>query len=255
MQVKQPLVLLHGWGVNSSIWNPILPLLDPGFEVTVIDLPGYGNDVDCVEEYSLGGVANEFLARAPAQAVWVGWSLGATVAMSAAISHPERVLKLQLVSPTPRFLNGSDWNFGVGLAPFESLADEFDVNYEKALQKFLLLQVHTNDRIRFRESRAMVKELGRTLNQKNPPSRDTLRAGLKILCDTDQRSQLGDLTVSTQVIAGRDDQIVPIEASEFLYQQLENGHSFHRFDASHLPFLEAPNEYIEALTTFVNPIQ
>ena len=98
----------------------------------------------------------------------------------------------------------------------------------------------------------MVRELGRTLKQCIPPSPHTLGAGLRILSDTDLRSQLGELKVETQVITGRDDHVVPMAASEFLFSQLANGHSIHRFKTGHLPFLEAPSEYIEALTTFAN---
>ena len=42
--MKTPLVLLHGWGVNSQIWEEILPALSESFELHVLDLPGYGND-------------------------------------------------------------------------------------------------------------------------------------------------------------------------------------------------------------------
>lgn len=237
------------------IWNRLLPLLESDFDVSVIDLPGYGNDVDYAEEYSLDAVADEVLARAPDQAIWAGWSLGGTIAMAAAIAQPARFLKLQLVSATPRFLTGPDWDFGVDLEPYESLANDFDKDYEKAIQKFLLLQVLTDDRSRFRESRTMVRELGRSLNQCNPPSSRTLRAGLKILSDTDLRPRLADLQVETQVIAGSNDHVVPVEANEFLFGQLENGHSLHIFNTGHMPFLEAPTKYIEALNMFANPTQ
>lgn len=41
--VENPaLVLLHGWGMSSTIWTPLLPALTQSFYVTVIDLPGLG---------------------------------------------------------------------------------------------------------------------------------------------------------------------------------------------------------------------
>lgn len=253
--MKQPLVLLHGWGVNSLIWNQILPLLESEFDIYVIDLPGYGEDIDYAGDYSLDAIANEVLSRAPEKAIWIGWSLGGTIAMAAAIAQPERFFKLQLVSATPRFLNGPDWDFGVDQEPFATLADDFENDYTKAVQKFLLLQVVTDDRARLKKSRTMVRDLGLALNQFKPPNRRTLRAGLEILSDTDLRAQLGNLTVETQVVAGRHDHVVPVAASEFLFNQLANGHSIHPFDAGHLPFIESSSQYIEALTTFANPTQ
>ena len=42
VQDKIPLVLLHGWGMNRCIWEPLLPGLGQRFAVTAPDLPGHG---------------------------------------------------------------------------------------------------------------------------------------------------------------------------------------------------------------------
>ena len=250
--MKKPLVLLHGWGVDSSIWNGILPALETHFELTVVDLPGYGCDTDYNGEYSLDAVANEVLARAPEKAIWVGWSLGGTIALAAAISHPERFLKLQLVSVTPQFLNSADWDRGVEPEPFESLARDFEVDYEKAIRKFLLLQLFTKDRSKIKMTKTLVRELSQVLSQRSRPTNKTLQSGLNLLSQTNLRPRLNELEVETQVIAGQNDQVVPMAASEFLFDQLECGHSFHPFNAGHLPFLESQSKYIATLTTFTN---
>jgi pimeloyl-ACP methyl ester carboxylesterase len=38
----EPLVLLHGLGGTKAVWEPVLPLLEPDREVTVLDMPGFG---------------------------------------------------------------------------------------------------------------------------------------------------------------------------------------------------------------------
>ena len=38
----EPLLLLHGIGSNLRIWDPVLPLLTPLFDVIAVDLPGHG---------------------------------------------------------------------------------------------------------------------------------------------------------------------------------------------------------------------
>ena len=250
--MKYPLVLLHGWGVNSLIWNRILPLLVSDFDLTLIDLPGYGNEVDYAGEYSLDTITDKVLTRAPDEAIWVGWSLGGTIAMAAAIARPERFLKLQLVSTTPCFLKGSDWQYGVDIEPYESLANDFDREYEKSIRKFLLLQVFTSDRSKIKGKKMLVRELSQTLRECERPTGNTLQAGLELLRQTDLRPCLADLKVETQMIAGRNDHVVPVEASEFLFRHLKNGHSLQVFETGHLPFLEAPSKYIEALTTFAD---
>lgn len=39
----RPLLLIHGWGVTFKIWQNLAPLLDPHFQLIMIELPGIGN--------------------------------------------------------------------------------------------------------------------------------------------------------------------------------------------------------------------
>ena len=107
--MKSRLVLLHGWAVNSLIWNPILDQLKDRYEVTVVDLPGYGAQKNYDGDYDIQTVVADVLSRAPEVANWIGWSLGGTIALAAAIAQPNRFERLQLIStcllytsPSPR---------------------------------------------------------------------------------------------------------------------------------------------------------
>lgn len=253
--MRRPLVLLHGWGVNSMIWDRIMPRLANDFELTVIDLPGYGNDTRYSGGYRLEELVDVVLSRAPHRANWVGWSLGATIALAAAIAQPARFLKLQLISATPCFLNRADWQHGVDIGPFESLAAEFERDYEKAVKKFLLLQVLTRNRAQMKPSKSLVRALTPSLTQSPRPSSQTLQQGLQILASTDLRAQLCQLPIETQVIAGASDHVVPVAASEYLFGQLPHGHSLNIFETGHLPFLEAPDKYIGSLNFFTTATQ
>ena len=49
-----PLVLIHGWGLNSGVWQPLAEKLSSFFKVITVDLPGYGLNVNnTLEDYSL----------------------------------------------------------------------------------------------------------------------------------------------------------------------------------------------------------
>src|ERR687896_2293923 len=39
----EPLVLIHGIGHTWRGWKPMLPLLEPRFDVLAVDLPGFGH--------------------------------------------------------------------------------------------------------------------------------------------------------------------------------------------------------------------
>lgn len=242
--MKTPLVLLHGWGVNSQIWNELLPDLHESFELTVLDLPGYGNDTLYAGTFTEDRVLQHVLSSAPEQAHWIAWSLGATIAMQAALRFPERFLKLQLVSATPKFMAGPDWSIGMADEPLHQLVNQFDAGYTKGLKKFLLLQSahpeNTRDSIR--------KRLDSILRLPTP-SLETLRDSLALLTHSDLREQITNLKIETQIVAGRLDRVVSPLASHWLSEAIP-GAEFVMLEAGHLPFLDAKDEFLENLQTF-----
>src|SRR5213078_1405478 len=40
--VGRSLVLLHGWGMHSGLWFPLLPRLSNRYRMHLVDLPGHG---------------------------------------------------------------------------------------------------------------------------------------------------------------------------------------------------------------------
>lgn len=242
--MKSPLVLLHGWGVNSQIWEAILPDLNESFEVHVLDLPGYGNDTRFTGSFREDAVVDRLLSSAPDKAYWIAWSLGATIAMQAALKYPERFLKLQLVSATPKFMAGSNWDFGMQVEPLKRLINQFDSGYEKGLKKFLLLQSAHQENVR-----TCMRERLDSILKLPIPSRDILDESLNLLTRTDLRSRVAELKVETQVVAGRFDQVVSPQASQWLVKNI-SGADFVMFDSGHLPFLDSPQDFLENLHSF-----
>ena len=78
----RPLVLLHGWGMNAGVWLPLLPRLEAHWRVTMIELPGHGESH--LIEGDIHDWAGAVLDTAPSNAIWLGWSLGAMVALALA---------------------------------------------------------------------------------------------------------------------------------------------------------------------------
>ena len=91
-----PVVLLHGVGLDSSMWGPVQDAL--GRESVALDLPGHGRQAALTAPTSLADLADGVLARLPERSHLVGFSLGALVAQHIARYHPERVETLTCVS-------------------------------------------------------------------------------------------------------------------------------------------------------------
>lgn len=97
-----PVLLVHGLGDEADTWRHLLPLLSEEYHVLAPDLPGFGRSDKPDVKYSL-----PFFLKAMAElldvlgiqrTVLVGHSLGAGIAHSFALDHPERVQALVLIA-------------------------------------------------------------------------------------------------------------------------------------------------------------
>lgn len=101
-----PLLLLHGFGMSSRVWDPIALAIAPTRRVLALDARGHGDsDSDPQHRYShrlgyadLCAAVDELRLERFALA---GHSMGAYVALIYAALHPERVERLALVDAGP----------------------------------------------------------------------------------------------------------------------------------------------------------
>lgn len=91
------MVLLHGFTQSGASWDRPATALAGDHELAAVDLPGHGRsahaDADLWE-------AADLVAEAAGPGTYVGYSMGARVALHVALAHPEVVTGLVLVSST-----------------------------------------------------------------------------------------------------------------------------------------------------------
>ena len=239
-------VLLHGWGLHGGIWAQVVPALAEHFSVTVPDLPGHGRSRRPPEFDTLEALAGEVAAVLDGPATWIGWSLGALVALVAARRYPQAVAKLVLVGATPRFVQAPGWPCAMDPDMLEQFAVELESDYAGTLQRFLSLQIGEGE-----GEWGTLRSLHAELYRYGEPETAALRSGLQLLKETDLRKDLHAISVPTRVIHGERDKLVPVEAGKYLAAQLPVARFEIIESAGHAPFLSHPSLFLQKLEGFV----
>lgn len=241
---KPVLVLIHGWGAHSGVWQSVLPTLLETFNVCCIDLPGHGNS-EAIKNNDIAAWADAVLEVAPKKAIWLGWSLGGLVAQQAAITAPQRIEKLIVVASTPKFVTAADWTDAVDEKTFAEFHADVVANPHASLLRFIALQTR-GSKTAAEDSRLLRK----TLLQPAPDAR-AMDHGMQLLLKTDLRKTIKNICCPVLVLAGQRDRLVPESAINKMTALFTNGDSAIIKQAGHAPFLSHPQQFCQAVKEVV----
>jgi malonyl-CoA O-methyltransferase len=201
---QQELVLLHGWGSNRDIWRPLLVALRPWANITLVDLPGCDPAIQTDAELELAELLSAIMDSAPAQAAYVGWSLGGQLAVELATRFPERVLAVATLCSNPKFVAARDWP-GMETASFAKFRAAVIADPRAGLKRFNSLQVGG--------SRALLRQL-----QKSDTTQISadISSGLDWLQALDQRDSLPTLLAPQLHLLAECDTLVPTGVEQAL---------------------------------------
>ncbi|MFC1748202.1 pimeloyl-ACP methyl ester esterase BioH [Pseudomonadota bacterium] len=240
------LVLTHGWGLHGGIWQPVINALQDHYRLTVIDLPGHGHSPMPAGGFNLMRLSQMMLDAAPANATWIGWSLGGMASLNAALVNPQQIDKIIMVAAQPQFIKSDDWPHATPDANLALFTETLTKNTEQTLKRFLGLQVRgtTDEKEMLRRIRAIVDE--RPL-----PQNEALRLGLDILRTANLRPQLNQLQRPVQLIFGGRDMLVPVATAALVQQLLPQARIDIMKEAGHAPFLSHTTDFLHLIENFI----
>ncbi|HMB27475.1 MAG TPA: alpha/beta hydrolase [Blastocatellia bacterium] len=207
----KPVVFVHGWALNSDMWQyQMIHLADQGLRCVAYDSRGHGRSSDHGRGYDYDTLAGDLAAVIEQlnlrEVTLVGHSMGCGVVVRYLSRHgPRRVARVALVSPSlPFILKTEDNPDGVDKIVFERLRATWSRDFPKWLAD--------NARPFFTpETSTEMVQWG---------IRMCLQASMKALIDcnrtdteTDFRGELPKITAPTLIIHGDKDVSTPLEAT------------------------------------------
>lgn len=239
------LVLLHGWGLHSGVWDETLPALAGRFRVHAVDLPGHGYSAH-VPAPDFDAAVEVVAAVIPERSLLCGWSLGGLVAQRIARKHRTKVRALALISTTPCFTERADWPHAMKAGTLEAFAAGLRDDRDATLENFVRLSALNGAR-----GRDAIRAFTRRLGERETPNVNSLQASLLWLRDTDLRQDAPALDLPALVIHGARDALAPIEAGRWLAATLPDARLVELSDAAHLPFFTHRDTFVKSLESFV----
>ena len=200
--MSKVLILLHGWGMNASVFEPLCEVLKQDTIIHRVDLPGYGGNRWNVN-LSFEDQAAQIAANFP-RGILVGWSMGGLYATEMLRQNPDRFERLILISSSPCFVQRADWPCAVKESVFDDFALELDKGWAATIKRFLSLQMLGNE-----NARQIIRELMIQIQVTGEPDLRALRFGLDLLKNTDTRPILSNLQAPIQMILGQRDALLP----------------------------------------------
>mgnify|MGYP003637000708 CR=1 FL=1 len=252
---KIPLVLLHGWGLNSAVWQPLIESLPDDFtqffNIVTLDLPGFGVNVSVeITPYSLANICQSITNTITKPAIYVGWSLGGLVATEMALRFPEKVLALITVASTPRFIEEKvqvEENIqvlwpGIKANILAAFHQQLHVDIEKTINGFLKIQAMGSPHIR-----QDIKKISQLVFQHKMASQVTLDQSLTLLESSDYRQTLQNVTQPFFRLYGNADSLVPKSVIEKVNELAPKSDVYIFKQASHAPFISHADDFKEIL--------
>ncbi len=206
----EPVILIHGLGDDHRAWRKVIPDLALEHRVLLYDFRGHGKSTLGDASGTLAQLAGDLVALMDAlelpEATLAGFSLGGTIAMRAALDHPDRVRDLALVATSSRVNQAAaDWY----RERAQMIADS-DPGIRDTLDS------DTEDVYRNRPEEVEAGLLIRRQSTADPRGHANACLAMAGLREHPLDTELGNIRAPTVIVAGEKDQHCPPRAAEII---------------------------------------
>ncbi|WP_421829517.1 alpha/beta fold hydrolase [Larkinella sp.] len=239
MSEKPVIVLIHGHGVDAAIWNAVYDGLNTHYRIIKPDFS------EQTRHESMAAYAEDLFSLLQSSeiesCVLVGHSMGGYIALAFAEQHPGLVSGLVLLNSTA---------FADDEAKKEARQKAVETMQANGSAPFIAQTVPKMFGETFRKNHTDVVQ--QSVQQYSVLPADALIAGVRAMASRpDRTAVLKAAAFPVLIMAGQQDQIVPIEKSRELFTAIPNAKTVVLENAGHLGMVESPDDVIAAIRDFM----
>jgi 3-oxoadipate enol-lactonase len=234
-----PLVLLHGYPLDHTIWAPVAALLEDHFDLILPDLRGFGESGLPAGNYTMADSAADvagILDHLNIQAAFVaGHSMGGYVALAFAREFPDRTL-------------------GLGLVSSQTLADPPEKKKARYQDAGRVIEEGVKDvaetmPAKLTTDAALQTGLKELILRQRPKG---LAGALMAMAERpDSTSFLSGFSLPLILVHGLGDELIPVERAEAVKLAAPEARLTEIVNVGHMPMMEAPPITARALEGFL----
>lgn len=240
-----PIIFLHGFPFDKSMWAKQLDFFATTNRVIAIDIRGFGKSTDETTPLSIDLFSDDLMVFMNqlniSKAIICGLSMGGFIALNAQARFPDRfeaiiLCDTQCIADT----------IEVKLNRYKTI-DEIALNGTLNFNEAFIKKVFCKNS--FTNKQEIVTQL-RSVVMANPEQ--IVINGLKALAERSETcSTLSEINIPTLIICGREDEVTPLEQSEFLHTSIKAS-VLHIIDnAGHVSNIEQPEEFNNEISKFL----
>jgi 3-oxoadipate enol-lactonase len=223
-----PLVLIHGYPLDHTIWYDMVSSLEDKFELILSDLRGFGLSGVVESAYTIADMASDIASLLDhigiEEAHIAGHSMGGYVALAFARKYPQRVLGLGLVS-TQALADTPERKQGRYVA-----AEEILQNGVQPVAKSMTPKLTPVEGVQ-----AFVRSL---IAGQRPAG---LAGALKAMAERDDStSALSGFKFPVAIVHGQADQLIPVERAQEMKAAISHATLTTLSGVGHMPMMEDP---------------
>jgi len=241
-----PLLLVHGLGMSGDMFEPIVEPLAKRHRLVIPDLRGCGKSRNLLPSYSVKQQAADLAALLAhlgiASTDALGYSQGGPVVQELALDYPAKVRRLVLS-------NTYAYNIATMREKMEGHIVPLLIRL-LGVRRFVKLVISQGLKQIPKERAAWVANIiARTWGEADPKS---IELAWREAMAFDSRSRLHEIRCPTLVIAGSDDNAVPMHHASMLHDGIAGSKLVVIEGADHALMWAHPDEWLEKVSEFLD---